>query len=398
MGAVYFDHNATTPLDPRVRDAMLPWLSENHGNPSSVHSFGRQARAALDDARETLARYLGGLPQEYVFTASGTEANNAVLFGLAHTAFSSARGLPGVCAGQLVVSAFEHPSILVAADRLGSSGFRVERVAPDGDGVIDPGEFLECLEDDAVLVCLMLANNEVGTVQNVREVARECRERGVPVLCDAAQAVGKIAVHVEDLEVDYLSFGAHKFYGPLGAAALWVRGGAEFEGLLVGGGQERRRRASTENVPAIVGLGAAVELAVGELEQRSARSRRLRDRFESGLAAIRDVVIHAAGVPRLPNTSNVACRGVAAESLMIRLDLQGFAVSAGSACSSGKPEPSRTLTAMGVDAAQALSSMRVSFGPTNTEAEVDRFLAVLEREVAALREFSTAPAQPVSAP
>ncbi len=390
MRAVYFDHNATTPLDPRVREAMLPWMSDDHGNPSSVHSFGRHAREAVDAARETLARNLGGVPHEYVFTASGTEANNAVLFGLAHMVLDTAKGLPGGSRGHLVMSAFEHPSILRAADRLQATGIRVTRVAPSPNGVVDVAELIGSLEDDSFVVCLMLANNEVGTVQRVEEVARACRERGVPVLCDAVQAIGKIPVQIEDLGVDYLTLGAHKFYGPTGAAALWVRKNSVFESYLVGGSQERRRRAGTENVPAVVGLGLALELAVAELEERSAKTAGLRDRFERGLEAIGDVVIHSAQARRLPNTSNVAFLGVSADSLMIRLDLQGFAVSAGSACSSGKPEPPATLVAMGIEAVEALSSLRVSFGPTNTEDEVDRFLEVLEREVGALRELTVA--------
>lgn len=388
MGAVYFDHNATTPLDSRVRDAMLPWMSGDHGNPSSVHSFGRRAREAVDAARESLARNLGGVPHEYVFTASGTEANNAVILGLAHKAADAAKGLPGGPCGHLVVSAFEHPSILRAADRLEASGVQVSRIAPAADGLIDTAKLVDSLEDESFLVCLMLANNEVGTIQSVHEVARVCGEHGVPVLCDAVQAVGKIPVQIEDLGVDYLTLGAHKFYGPTGAAALWVRGGAAFESYLVGGSQERRRRAGTENVLAIVGLGVALELAVAELEERRATTEALRDRFEGGLEAIKDVVIHAAQSSRLPNTSNVACLGVSADSLMIRLDLQGFAVSAGAACSSGKPEPSAALLSMGIDPVEALSSVRVSFGPTNTSEEVDRFLEVLGREVATLRELS----------
>lgn len=381
MSAVYFDHNATTPLDGRVLDAMLPWMSENHGNPSSVHSFGQKAREAVDAAREVLAGKLGGLPPEWVFTASGSEANNSVIFGLAHAAGECARDLPG----HVVLSAIEHPSILRAADRLEAAGVRVTRLAPDANGVVDSAEARDSLEDDTFLVCLMLANNEVGTIQPVREVASVCRERGVPVLCDAVQAVGKIPVAVADLDVDYLTLGAHKFYGPLGAAALWIRGGASYESYLVGGGQERRRRAGTENVPAVVGLARALELAVDDLEARACHMEALRDRFEAGVASIGDVAIHGQGARRLPNTSNVAFRSVAAESLMIRLDLEGFAVSAGSACSSGKAEPSSALTAMGIGREEALSSVRVSFGTTNTEGEVEHFVETISRVVAELR-------------
>lgn len=387
MRPVYLDHNATTPLDPRVLEAMLPWMSGEHGNPSSVHSFGQGAREAVEGARGTLARLLGGVPQEWVFSASGTEANNAVIFGLAHRAQKGAKHLPG----HMVISALEHPSILRAAERLEAEGCRVTRLAPDANGVIDAEVLADSLEQDTFLACLMLANNEVGSIQPVRRAAELCRQHGVPVLCDAVQAVGKIPVHTQDLAVDYLTLGAHKFYGPLGCAALWVRGGAVFESYLVGGGQERRRRASTENVPAIVGLGAALEFAVGELDERAGWMAAVRDRFETGLEGLEDVVIHARGGARLPNTSNVAFHGVAADSLMIRLDLKGFAVSAGSACSSGKPEPSATLSAMGIDPEQALSSLRVSFGTTNTAEETDRFLQILAREVTALRRHTGSP-------
>lgn len=335
----------------------------------------------MDGSRDVLARAVGGVPQEWVFTASGTEANNAVIFGLEHRARGAAKDLPG----HLVISAFEHPSILRAADRLEAAGVRITRLAPDHDGVVDAAAVEACLTEDTFLVCLMLANNEVGSIQPVREVGEICRTRGVPVLCDAVQAVGKIPVDCRELEVDYLTLGAHKFYGPLGAAALWVRGGGAFESYLLGGGQERRRRAGTENVPAIVGLAAALELAVDELEDRAGRMSALRDRFEAGLEAIPDVTIHARAARRLPNTSNVAFRGVTAESLMIRLDLEGFAVSAGSACSSGKAEPPAALLAMGVEPDEALSSMRVSFGLGNTVEETDRLVELLEREVAALR-------------
>ena len=398
MERVYLDHNATTPLDPRVLEAMLPWFSELHGNPSSLHSHGQRAREAVEAARTTLAEHLGGVPLEFVFTASGTEANNAVILGLARAAALArptppkavARAEPSAPAPHLVISALEHPSILEAADRLEAEGVEVSRVPPDASGVVDAERLERSLRPETFLVCLMLANNEVGTLQPVAEVAAACRSRGVPVLCDAVQAVGKVRVRADELGVDYLTVGAHKFYGPLGAAALWVKGGATFEPYLFGGGQERRRRAGTENVPAIVGLGTALALASNELEERSRKSADLRDRFERGLASIAEVSVHGSEAARLPNTSNVAFHEAAADSLMIRLDLQGFSVSAGSACSSGKATPSAALTAMGIDPAEALSSLRVSFGYTNTIDEVDRFLAALETSVAALRRHADA--------
>jgi cysteine desulfurase len=400
--AVYLDHNATTPLDPRVGEAMRPWLGGpggRFGNPSSIHRFGQAARDAVEQARERVAALIGGRPPEVVFTASGTEANNTVVASFADRERDRERAGPG--GGHLVISAMEHPSVREAAARAERRGMEVTRVPPGEDGVVPAAAMAAALRADTRLVCLMLANNEVGTLQPVAELAAECRARGIPVLCDAVQAVGKVPVDVGRLGVDFLVLGAHKFGGPLGAAALWQRAGVEIDGLLVGGSQERRRRAGTENVPAIVGLGAAAALALvevgppGEVDvgaspggagERPARLAALRDRFEAGLSAIPDAVVHCRAAPRLPNTSHVAFAGAEGEALLIRLDLAGFAVSTGSACSSGTVEPSRVLLAMGLSVEEALSSIRVSFGAANQPSEVDRFLAVLAREVAALRQ------------
>ena len=373
----YFDNNATTPLDPRVREAMLPWLGEQFGNPSSIHGFGQAAREAVEEARAEVAALLGGLPAEVVFCASGTEANNAVLFGIARRAGGK---------GHLVISAIEHSSVREAVGRLESGGMEVTRVPPERDGVVDARRMIDALRPDTVLGCLMLANNELGTIQPVPEVAAAFRARGVPVLCDAVQGAGKITIDVRELGADFVTVGAHKFHGPLGAAALWVRRGEILEGFLVGGGQERRRRASTENVPAIVGLGKAAALARAELAARHERLRALRDRFEAGLcSSVPQTVVHCASSARLPHTSNIAILGCDAQTLLIRLDLRGYAVSAGSACSSGAVEPSKTLQALGLPIEEARCSLRVSFGIENSEAEVDDFLEVLAEEVAALR-------------
>lgn len=380
MQTVYLDHNATTPLHPTAREAMLPWLGERHGNPSSIHRFGQAARNAVEEAREKVAALIGARPLEIVFTASGTESNNAVLFGLER--------------GHLALSSIEHPSIREGAARLERMGFEVTRVSPGPDGVVPAQAMISALRPDTRLVCLMLANNELGTIQPVAEVAAACRERsiaGIPMLCDAVQAAGKIPVDVRRLGVDYLVLGAHKFHGPLGAAALWVRKGRELAGLLVGGSQERRRRASTENVPAIVGFGAAAEAARQELDERQTFLGSLRDRFEALLPEqVPGAIIHCASSPRLPNTSHVAFPGVEGESLLIRLDLAGYAVSTGSACSSGTVEPSKTLLAMGLSRDEALSSLRISFGITNRPEEVDGFLDALAREVAELRRVAPA--------
>lgn len=375
MGA-YFDNNATTPLDPRVRDAMLPFLGPDHGNPSSGHHYGRSARVAVEEARSKVAALLGAAPEEVLFTASGTEGNNQVVFSVARCAGFR---------GHLVTTALEHPSILAAAARAAQSGMEVTEIPPGPDGVVPPEAVEEALRDDTRLVCLMLANNELGTLQPVARVAEICRERGVPVLCDAVQAAGKVPVHVEDLGVDFLTLGGHKFHAPLGSAALWTRRGREAEPLLVGGGQEGGRRSGTENVPAIVGLGRASELAAQELGDRRDRLMEMRAAFERALPRIEGAVVHAAGALRLPHTSHVAFPGVSGHELMLRLDEAGFTVSTGSACLSGKPQPSRTLLAMGISGEEALSSLRVSFGILNTMEEVEAFIEALCAQVYAMR-------------
>ncbi|HBL29370.1 MAG TPA: cysteine desulfurase NifS [Acidobacteria bacterium] len=377
MAFVYLDNNATTPLHPRAREAMLPWLGERHGNPSSIHRFGQAARNAVEEAREQVALLLGARAAEVVFTASGTEANNAVL---AHV--TGGAGRPG----HLLLSAVEHPSIREMALRLARLGWEVTRVSPGADGVVPADAMRAALRTDTRLVALMLANNELGTLQPVPEVAQACRARGIPLLCDAVQAVGKIPVDVDELGADYVTVGAHKFHGPLGAAALWVRAGVEISPYLVGGGQERRRRAGTENVAALAGFGAAAAAAMDELAHRTAYLAALRDRFEAALPQrAPGALVHCAGAPRLPNTSHIALPGVEGESLLIRLDVEGIAVSTGSACSSGTVEPSKTLLAMGLSRDEALSSLRVSFGMMNRAEEVDHALDVLAREVAELR-------------
>jgi cysteine desulfurase len=398
MRGAYFDHNATTPLDREVREAMLPWLGGADapdaadaadadggvwGNASSVHRFGQAAREAVESAREQVAGLIDcRAPEEIVFVASGTEANNAVVASLLGASS------PG---DRLVVSGLEHPSILVAAQAGGArTGVEVQVVPPGGDGVVSASQMAETAAGGrSRLAALMLANNELGTLQPVAELARLLSGSGVPVLCDAVQAVGKVPVSVQALGVDYLTLAAHKFHGPLGAAALWIRGGAPFEPLLVGGAQERRRRASTVNVPAVVGFGVACAVAARDLAAREARLRRLRDRFEAGLAAIPGAVVHCAAAPRLPHTSHVAFPGLVGQELMIRLDLAGFAVSTGAACGSGTVQASPTLTAMGMPYDEAIASLRVSFGLPNTEAEVDRLLPALATAVAALRSSRT---------
>jgi cysteine desulfurase len=373
----YFDHNATTPLDPRVRDAMLPWLGGLHGNPSSSHHFGREARRAVETARGQVAALLGAAAEEIVFTSSGTEANNAVVYGAA-----GVYGRRGDAPRHLAFSTLEHPSIVRAAARVADLGVEHTEIPPAADGAVTVEAVSEALRDDTRLACLMLANNELGTIQPVAEVAAVCRRRGVPLLCDAVQAIGKIPVDVGELGADYLTLGGHKFHAPTGIAALWIRDGAELPPLLVGGSQESGRRASTENLPAVVGLGVAAELAAAELEERHRKLRELRDAFEEGLGAIPGASVHCQGSARLPNTTHVAFAGVSGHQLMLALDRRGIAVSTGSACHSGRPQPSPVLLAMGVAESEALASLRISFGLTNTRDEVAALLRALASEVA----------------
>ncbi|MEO7795408.1 MAG: cysteine desulfurase family protein [Thermoanaerobaculia bacterium] len=400
MRGAYFDHNATTPLDPEVREAMLPWLGGDGGspgkwgNPSSVHRFGQAAREAVEAAREQVAEFIDcRTPEEIVFVSSGTEANNAVVASLLADHRPGPR--PG---GRLVLSALEHPSILGAAQAAAPRvGVEVVRVPPEMDGVVSVARMAEAAAaagGGTILAALMLANNELGTLQPVAELGRTLSEQGaprVPVLCDAVQAVGKIPVSVQMLGVDYLTLAGHKFHGPLGAAALWIRAGAEFSPLLIGGAQERQRRAGTVNVPAVVGFGVACAVAGRDLAAREQQLRRLRDRFEAGLAAIPGSLVHCASASRLPHTSHVAFPGVVGQELMIRLDLAGFAVSTGAACGSGTVQASPTLTAMGMPFDEAIASLRVSFGLPNTEDEVDRLLPVLADAVAVLRSARAVP-------
>lgn len=385
MGA-YFDNNATTPLDPRVRDAMLPWLGERFGNASSAHAVGQRAQAAVEVAREQVAALLGAAsPLEVVFTSSGTEANNAVVYA----ALARSEG-----AGRFVLSGLEHPSVPAALATPWAARARSVVIDPDGDGVVPAGRFGAELRPGDALAALMLASNELGTVQPVAEVAALSRERGVPLLCDAVQAAGKMPLSVQNLGADYVSVGAHKLHGPLGAAALWIRPDAPFEPLLVGGAQERRRRASTANVAALVGFGAACRLAREELESRRQHLIALRERFEQGvLRQIPGARIHGARVARLPSTSSVAFPGLVQQELMIRLDLEGYQVSIGSACASGQVEPSPVLSRMGLDHEVALGTIRVSFGRFNRSEEVDALLVCLTSAVASLRRADPAEAR-----
>ncbi len=363
MERVYLDHNASTPLDPRVLEAMLPILSEAFGNPSSLHWFGQRARAAVEEARVQAASLIGATPAEVVFTASGTEADNLALRGVATRAREPRR--------KLVVTAVEHHAVLNTARALAEEGFPVETVRVDAEGRVDLDDLRAKVDDRTALVSIMLANNETGVVQPVAEAAGLARERGALVHCDAVQAAGKVPVDVRTLDVDLLTLSAHKIYGPKGVGLLYVRRGTPMKALVRGGAQERNRRAGTENVAGIVGLGAAALLAREHLGADGTRLRGLRDRFEAELLAIPGAIRNGAE-PRVPNTTNVSFAGTEAEGLLMALDLMGVAVSTGAACAAGGIEPSHVLRAMGLPAERVQASLRFSLGRATTEAQLAR--------------------------
>ena len=382
---LYLDHNATTPVDPRVADAMDTAVRERFGNASSIHAFGQAAKAALDDARSAVAGLLGARPNDVIFTGGGTEADNLAVRGVAEAALPAGRR-------HLVASAIEHEAVLNTLKALAKRGWTTTLLPAGRSGVVDPADLEAAVSDRTALVSVMHANNEIGTVQPIARLAAVAHARGALFHTDAVQSAGKIPIDVAALGVDLLSISAHKFNGPKGVGALWVRRGMRLVAPTTGGRQERNRRAGTENVPAVVGLGAAAALAGGKLAAEAARLGALRDRLEAGLIErVPDAAVNGSG-ERVPNTTNVSFPGVEAEALLIALDLEGVAVSTGSACSSGTLEPSHVLRAMGLTPRRAQSSIRFSLGLGNTAADVERVLDVLPPLVARLRALSRSPA------
>ncbi len=379
MKTVYFDHAATTPVDPEVLEAMLPYFGERYGNPSELHRLGREGRAAVEEARARVAASLGAGEKEIVFTSSGTEADNLALFGC----------LQRYQPGHLIVSAVEHAAVLEAARALNRAGWAVDFVPVGGDGVIDLDAYERAFRADTRLASVMYANNVVGTVQPVAELARIAHEKGAVFHTDAVQAVGSLPVDVGELGVDMLSLSAHKLYGPKGAGALYVRRGTRLQPVLHGGGHERRLRSGTENVPGIVGLGVAVTVAAGLLPEVRPRLEAQRDRLAAGLIErIPEVTLLGHPTERLPGNVAFTVRYVEGESMLLQLDVAGFMVSSGSACASGSLEPSHVVLAMGFGAEEAHGSMRVSLGRENTEEEIDAFLDTFPPIVDKLRQMS----------
>ena len=386
MYRAYLDHNATTPPSTAVIDRMASVLREEFGNPSSVHYFGQRAKAVLDQARSEVAALLGSDPPEIVFTGGGTEGDNIAIRGVAEALEAGGRR-------HLIASAIEHEAVLNTLKALARRGWRTTLLPVDESGIVSPDALRAALADDTALVSIMHANNEIGTIQPIAELAAIARERRAVFHSDAVQSAGKIPLDVKSLGVDLLSISAHKFYGPKGVGALWIRRGLRLQPPMTGGKQERGRRAGTENVAGIVGMGVAAREALAKMAAEATRIGTLRDRLEASvLAQVPGTVRNGAHEPRVPNTTNISFDRTEAESLLIALDLEGIAVSTGSACSSGTLEPSHVLKAMGLPAHRTQNSIRFSLGASNTDADIDRVVAVLPGIVEKLRSLTRAPA------
>jgi cysteine desulfurase len=383
MGRIYLDHSATTPVRSEVRQAMEPFLAETNGfgNPSSVHSFGQQAKAALDSARETVAFALGGEPAEITFTSGGTEADNLALVGLMMA--NRAKG------DHLITSSIEHDAVLNSARFLETIGFEVTYVGVDEFGMISPEEVADAITDKTALISIMHANNEVGTIQPIVEIAKIARERGVLIHTDAVQSFGQLPVSVEVLGVDAISISSHKIYGPKGAGALLVRRGIPLLPLLHGGGQERNRRSGTENIPGIAGFAEAVRLLLAERDANSKRMRGLRDKFLSdGAKQIAGLRVNGHPTQRLPNNINFSVPGVEGEAMLLNLDLAGIAASSGSACASGSIDPSHVLLAMNLPPETVRSALRLTLGRSTTQSELETTLQTLVRTTQRLTQMT----------
>jgi cysteine desulfurase len=375
----YFDHNATTPPDPAVIAAVQRALAEDFGNPSSVHHFGQRAKAVLDEARSAVADLIGAEAAEIVLTSGGTEADNLALRGAAEALEPGGRR-------RLITSSIEHEAVLNTVKALSRRGWSVTLLPVDATGLVSPASLEDAIDDQTALVSVMHANNEIGTIQPIEALASIAHGRGALFHTDAVQTAGKIPVNVRTLGVDLLSLSAHKFNGPKGTGALWIKRGTRLVATMTGGKHERNRRGGTENVPGHAGLGVAARLAQKKLATEATRVGALRDHLERGiLDRVPGTLLNGAPTPRVPNTTNISFDGIEAESLLIALDLEGFAVSTGSACSSGTLEPSHVLRAMGLPSHRTQNSIRFSLGAGNTEQQVDSLIAKLPAVVDKLR-------------
>jgi cysteine desulfurase len=385
MNRIYLDHNATTAPSAAVVDRMTAVLKVEFGNPSSVHHFGQRAKAVLDEARSQVANLLGADPSEIVFTGSGTEGDNIAIRGVAEALEATGRR-------HLVASSIEHEAVLNTIKALARRGWRTTLLRVDESGIVSPDELRQALSDDTALVSIMHANNEIGTIQPIAELARIARERRAIFHTDAVQTAGKIPIDVRALGVDLLTISAHKFYGPKGVGAMWIRRGVRLQSALTGGKQERGRRSGTENAAGIAGMGVAAGEATSKMGMEQARLAALRNKLESQiLSNVPGTARNGSAEPRVANTTNISFERIEAESLLIALDLEGIAVSTGSACSSGTLEPSHVLKAMGLPAHRTQNSIRFSLGAANTDDDVQRVITVLPGIVQKLRNLTRAP-------
>ncbi len=382
---IYLDHNATTPPSDAVVQRMTATLRDEFGNPSSVHHFGQRAKAIIDEARSAVASLIGADPGDVVFTGGGTEGDNLAIRGIAEALDPTGRK-------HLIASAIEHEAVLNTLKALTRRGWKTTLLPVNETGIVSPDTLRSAMTDDTALVSVMHANNEIGTVQPIPELAAIARERRALFHTDAVQSAGKIPIDVKTLGVDLLSISAHKFYGPKGVGALWIRRGVRLQPPLTGGKQERSRRAGTENVAGIAGMGVAAREALAKMDSEAGRLAALRDRLEDGiLRSVTGTAVNGVRSPRVPNTTNISFDRTEAESLLIALDLEGVAVSTGSACSSGTLEPSHVLKAMGLPPHRTQNSLRFSLGAANTETEIDRVIAVLPGIVEKLRSLTRTP-------
>jgi len=378
---IYLDHNATTPMDERVLEKMLPYLEGFYGNLSSVYRFAQESRRAVEDAREKLANLLNASPNEIVFTGSGTEADNTAIKGVAYAYQDKGK--------HIITSKIEHHAVLHACEYLEKKGFEVTYLNVDSQGLVDLEQLKKSIRDDTILISIMHANNEIGTIEPIKEIANIAHEQAALFHTDAVQTVGKIKIDVADLDVDLLSLSSHKFYGPKGVGALYVKKGVKFEPLLHGGGHEKGRRSSTENVAGIVGLGAAACVAQSEMEQEEKGIGRLRDWLEQELCKrIPEVKVNGHKQKRLYNTLNICIHHIEGESILINLDFEGICASSGSACTSGSLDPSHVLLALGLKHEVAHGSVRFSLGKNTTKEQVEKVVEVLPQIVERLRSMS----------
>ncbi|MBU4561025.1 cysteine desulfurase NifS [bacterium] len=381
MRRIYLDHAATTPTDPRVVKAMLPYFTKSFGNPSSIHSFGQEGKRAIEEVRDRVANLIGAKSEEIVFTSGGTEADNFALKGVAFA--NEKKG------NHIITTAIEHPAVIEACKFLEKRGFKVTYLPVDRDGLVNPEDVKKAITDKTILISVMHANNEIGTIEPIAEIGKIAQEREIYFHTDAVQTTGHLPIDVDKLNVDLLSISSHKLYGPKGVGALYIRKGTRIISFIHGGEQERWRRASTENVPGIVGFGKAVEIAKEEMDEEGKRLASLRNRLIKGiLERIEEVRLNGHPEKRLPNNVNVSVEFVEGESMLLNLDLAGIAVSTGSACSSSTLEPSHVLLAIGLSPVIAHGSLRLTLGRGTEEEDIDQVLEVLPKIIQRLRAMS----------